>query len=160
MRLHGNRLRAGGTMLAAALLAVAILALPAIGKGGENSGNGPRAAGTIESFDNESGELVVALGEGGTISAKVVRRTRIRCGRSHHGANHQRRARRGADDPTTHDANDDSNGGAGGGNKGRRGHCNVDDLVPGATVMKAEIVLTHGKAIYKKVGLLPAAATS
>lgn len=159
MKLHGSRLRAGGTMLAAALLAVAILALPAIGKGGENSGNGPRAAGTIESFDNESGELTIALGEGGTISALVVRRTHIRCGRDDHGAKHQRRARRGADDPATHDAGD-NNGGAEGGNNGRRGHCNVDDLVPGATVMKAEIVLTHGKAIYKKVGLLPTAATS
>lgn len=158
MKLQGNRLRAGGTMLAAALLAVAILALPAIGKNGEGNGSGPRAAGTIESFDKESGELVIALGEGGTISAKVVRRTRIRCGRHRHGANHQRRARRGSGDPATHDAGD--NNGGNHANQGRRGRCNVDDLVPGATVKRAEIVLTHGKAIYKKVGLLPAAATS
>jgi len=146
---RGFRLRIGGTMLAAALLAVAILALPAIGKGGGNGDSGgPRAAGTIESFDSESGELVVALSKGGTISAQVVRRTRIRCGRDHRGERGEskgatKRNRRGAK-----------------GNRGRRGHCTVDALVPGTTVKRAEIVLTHGQALYRKVGLLPAAATS
>lgn len=134
---HGFRLRAGGMVLTAALVAVAILALPAIGKNGSGDGSkGPRAAGMIESFDPESGQLVVALGEGGSISAKVVRRTKIRCGRGGHRNDVAERR-----------------------NRGRRGHCNAGDLVPGATVKRAEIVLTHGKALYKKVGLLPAAAT-
>lgn len=155
---HGFRLRAGGMVLTAALLAVAILALPAIGKNGGGGSKGPRAAGTIESF--EDGQLVVALAKGGTISAKVVRRTKIRCGRD--GRDH-RRSRRGSDRgqgasggeaPQSQPADADGRR-----DKGRRGRCNAGDLVPGATVKRAEIVLTHGKALYKKIGLLPAAAT-
>ena len=116
MRLQGNRLRAGGTMLAAALLAVAILALPAIGKNGENSSNGPRAAGTIESFDSESGELVVALGGGGTISAKVVRRTQIRCGLGPMPRDHRR-----TETGTRHRERDEHTDHRGGQHAGRTG---------------------------------------
>lgn len=36
----------------------------------------------------------------------------------------------------------------------RSGRC-VDALVEGATVMRAEMVLAHGKAFYKQVGVLP-----
>lgn len=156
MRLsNGFRLRGGGAFLAIALLAVAIMALPAIGKDGSGSGlNGPRPAGTIESF--EDGELVVALAKGGTISAKVLRRTKIRCGHHRDGGDRRRARRGGNDDPAQHDVGDDSPSGSGH-DSGRRGHCNADDLVPGATVIRAEIVLTHGIAAYEKIALRPAA---
>jgi len=41
-----------------------------------------------------------------------------------------------------------------------RGGCNAGDLVEGATVMRAEIVLTHGSAFFKKIGLLPPQAVN
>lgn len=203
MNAHGKRARLGGVFLAVALAAVAILALPAIGLGkhGSDDRNGPRPAGTVSSFDNETGELTVDLGGGGTISALVVRRTQIRCGRGRHhlrGGKHRRghgagASRRGhgedgedrgedelgddrggrgdgeagedeagedrggrgfepGDDRGNHAAGEDHRGG-GHGHHGRR--CNAGDLVEGAVVMRAEIVLTHGKALYKKIGLLP-----
>jgi hypothetical protein len=199
MRPHRKRARLGGVLLAVALAAAAILALPAIGVGkhGSDDRNGPRPAGTVSSFDSETGELTVALGDGGSISALVVRRTQIRCGRGRdhlRGGKHRRRhgagaSRRGqseageergedelGDDRGGHGEEDsgDDRGGRGlepgdvrGGDAGeageddRRGHghhggrCNAGDLVEGAVVMRAEIVLTHGKALYKKIGLLP-----
>jgi hypothetical protein len=194
MKAHGNRVRLGGMLFAAALAAVAILALPAIGLGepGSDNGNGPRPAGTVASFDDESGELIVDLGDGGSISALVVRRTQIRCGEgTHHlrGHSHHRAtvSHRGEDEPgddrgghSEEESGDDQGengdgqsrhgddqgenddgqnthgddqGEDGNGHHGER--CNVGDLVEGAVVMRAEIVLTHGKALYKKIVLLP-----
>lgn len=199
MKAHGKRARLGGVLLAVALAAVAILALPAIGIGkhGGDDRNGPPAAGVVSSFDSETGELTVALGDGGTISALVVRRTQIRCGRGRHhlrGGKHRRRhaagvSRRGqgeagedrgedelGDDRGGHgeaepgedrggrglEPGDDRGGDAAeAGDDDRSGHghrggrCNAGDLVEGAVVMRAEIVLTHGKALYKEIGLLP-----
>lgn len=176
MKRHGYRGRLGGVLLAVALGALAMLALPAIGIGKHGSDHhGPRPAGTISSFDKETGVLTVALAKGGEISAMVVRRTHIRCGESRR--RHLRRG--GSDDQTV-----DDRGGRGaeepGEDRGDRGHepgegnhvqgdgpqqghhghrgrhgCNAGDLVEGATVIKAEIVLTHGKALFKKIGLLP-----
>jgi len=202
-RIDGNRARLGGVMLAAALAAAAILALPGVGLG--KNGKGPRPAGTIKSFDAESGELLVDLAKGGEISGLVVRRTRIRCGEE--GRKHRRRHRlrkrghrkaasasdrgeresgqdrRGPEDEVGDDrggpeseVGDDRGGpesevGDGRGRPagedgehnhrhgdGRHGHCNAGDLVEGATVMRAEIVLAHGNAFYKAIGLLPSQA--
>jgi hypothetical protein len=177
----GKRARIGGGLLAVALAALA-LALPAIGLSKQGGDRGPRAAGTVQSFDPETGELVVDLAKGETISGLVVRRTRIRCGegrkhhprwrrhRRRHGASASRRGegivgsdREAGNQPT--DVRGDRGVGPGedhGEQNGEGTHdqrrddrCNVDDLVPGAVVMRAEIVLTHGKAIYAKIGLLP-----
>jgi hypothetical protein len=200
MKAHGKRARLGGVLLAVALAAAAILALPAIGigKDGSDDRDGPPAAGVVSSFDSETGELTVALGDGGTISALVVRRTQIRCGRGRdhlrgdkhrhdRGASASRRGHgeegedRGEDELDDRggqgeDEAGDDHGGRGfepgddhgvhaneGGEDrhghGGRGHhggrCGAADLVEGAVVMRAEIVLTHGKALYKKIGLLP-----
>lgn len=178
---HGNRARFGGVSLAAALGALAMLALPALGIGD----HGPRAAGTIESFDRESGLLVVDLAEGRKVAGLVVRRTKIRCARGHHRA-HRRAAasQRGeggdrlaprdrtapeTDRPVSADRPEggDRDGGdavapgsSDGPGKGadRAKHC-IDALVPGAVVKRAEMVLAHGNAFYKKIGVLPAPAT-
>lgn len=209
MRQHGyKRGRLGGVLLAVALGAVAMLALPAIGVGKRgHDGHGPRPAGTISSFDPETHMLTVDLAKGGEISALVVRRTHIRCGED--GRRHRRRGHRrgrGGDDasasrradadegrsaPSESDGGDavgdgrgvrgqdepgDDRGGRGlepgednhaqgehhrgrGHDHGRHG-CNAGDLVEGATVIRAEIVLTHGKAIFKKIGLLPPQAVA
>jgi len=188
MKRHGSRARLGGVLLAVALAAAAILALPSIGLSHDSNGDhGPRAAGTVASFDQETGELTVDLADGGSISALVVRRTQIRCGKGrhhlrgrghrHHGANASRRGdgefgdHRGGrgeeeagddhgvdgaepgDDRGTHGVEPSGDHHGDHGHHGKR--CNAGDLVEGAVVMHAEIVLTHGKALYKKIGLLP-----
>lgn len=187
MKAHGNRARLGGMLLAVALAAVAVLALPAIGLGepGSDNGNGPRPAGTVASFDDESGELIVDLGDGGSISALVVRRTQIRCGEGprhlRRGHSHSRatasqrgegelgydRGQRGEQESSDdrgsqglEPGDDHGEHGVGSGedhqDQGHHGErCNTGDLVEGAVVMRAEIVLTHGKALYKKIVLLP-----
>lgn len=201
MKPHGNRARLGGVLLALVLGATALLALPAIGTG-HGDHRGPRPAGTISSFDPETGVLSVALAKGGEISARVLRRTQIRCGEDRRGRRHHRRGRRrghghdggatlsrrgsdededrsgpdsdddneldegdrrghgedeSGDDHDEHgvEAGEDHHGdGHRGDDRGRHG-CNAGDLVEGAVVMKAEIVLTHGSAFFKKIGLLP-----
>jgi len=180
----GKRARIGGALLAAALAALA-LALPTIGLSKQGGDRGARAAGTVQSFDTETGELIVDLAKGETISGLVVRRTKIRCGegRRHHlrGRRHRRRhvasASRGgvsdiSGDRRTGDEPSDVRGDRGiepgddhgeqGGESGEDAHghrpgdrCNTDDLVPGAIVMRAEIVLAHGNAFYARIGLLP-----
>ena len=183
MNSHGKRARLGGVLLAVALAAAAILALPAIGlsKNGSDKGAGPPPAGTIESFDTETGELVVDLADGDTISALVVRRTKIRCGkgrrhRGRHGAAASRRGESEPGDDRGRHSEEEPGGDQGGrgpesgddgvesGDHHGRGHhgerCNTGDLVEGAVVMRAEIVLTHGKALYKKIGLLPPQVTT
>lgn len=204
MKRHGYRVRLGGVLLAVALGAVAMLALPAIGVGKRGHDDpGPRPAGTIASFDRETHVLTVDLAEGGEISALVVRRTQIRCGED--GRRHRRRGHgrgRGGDDASASrrgaDSGQDRSGPGGrggddevGDDRGARGEdepdddrggrglepgedhhvqgedhhgrdhdhgrhgCSAGDLAEGATVIRAEIVLTHGKALFKKIGLLP-----
>jgi len=179
-RSNGNRVRLGGILLATALGAVALLAIPGIALTHDKADR--PAAGTIESFDSETGELVVDLAKGDTISGLVVRRTRIRCGSegSHRGHHLKRRrggrsasaSRRGLGD-AAHGVRDSEAGEDRPGDDGtapgrsenpgegaeRSDRCNVEDLVPGAIVKRAEIVLTHGNAFYKMVGVIPAPAS-
>lgn len=187
---QGNRARLSGVLLAAAA-ALAILVLPGLASG-HRSHDPLGDAGTISSFDPETGVLTIDLAKGGSISGLVVRRTHIRCGddrgrhRGHgHGLRPERRgvgatnSNRGsgsggdevedehggedesgddrgrhgesADDPAGHD------GTAPGRSEGAEhsSRCTVDDLVAGATVKVAELVLIDGNAFYRLVGLEP-----
>ncbi len=92
---RGIRARLGGALLSA-VAAVAILALPSLASSHDRGHQPPGDAGVIESFDPETGVLAVSLSEGGTISALVVDRTRIRCGDRHRGRHHRRGWRRRA----------------------------------------------------------------
>jgi len=171
---RGIRARLGGALLAA-VAAVAILALPGLASS-HDGGQGRPAAGVIESFDPETGVLTVDLTKGDTISALVVDRTRIRCGkphrRHHRGRSHARAAQRpsrGGDQSGVRDEvqgprdqGEDAPGHDGtppGASEGPgRGaehsdRCGTDDLIPGTVVKRAEIVLTHGNAYYSFVGL-------
>jgi len=178
-RRHGYRRRLGGVLLAAAA-ALAILALPGLAASHNRDHDPPGDAGTIQSFDSETGVLAIDLANGGTISGLVVRRTHIRCGnkgrhhrrhRGRHRGRHKGRAvsasrRRGTDDvrstrgprdgddPPGHDGTAPGRSeepGQGADRSDRR--CNTDDLVPGATVKIAQMVLINGNAYYKLVGL-------
>ena len=195
MKRHGYRGRLAGVLFAVALGALAMLALPAIGVGKHGSDDrGPRPAGTIASFDRETHILTVDLAKGGEISALVVRRTHIRCGKDGRRHRRYRRARRGGEAPTPPRGSEsvgdrapdgarsgDEPGDGGGeepgedrgkptsepsegnhvrgkgrprGNRKHRRRCNAGDLVEGATVVRAEIVLTHGNAFFKRIGVL------
>jgi len=91
---QGSRARLGGVLLAAAAV-LAILALPGFASGHRHH-DPPGDAGTIGSFDPESGVLTIDLAKGGSISALVTPRTHIRCGEDrgrHHGRRHRLRGR-------------------------------------------------------------------
>jgi len=90
----------GRLLLAIALGALALFAIPAVGVADHGHHHGHSdPAGTVKSFDQETGVLVIDLAEGGDIEGLVTDRTRIRCKndndredqrhnrRHHHGAN-------------------------------------------------------------------------
>jgi hypothetical protein len=81
MKHHPTRSRLGGLLLAVTA-ALAMLALPGLASSHEDADhNPPGDAGTIASFDPNTGLLVVDLAEGDTASGLVVERTQIRCGK-------------------------------------------------------------------------------
>jgi hypothetical protein len=184
-RPHRNRTRLGWVLLAA-VAALAMLALPGIAASHDRSHGQVGDAGTIQSFDPETGVLAIDLADGGSVSGLVIRRTRIRCGEDH-GRHHRHGhdLRRGRSATASHDDADDNHGsrGPGGENSGRDdqpgedtpGHdgtppgssespgqgaehsarCTSEDLVAGATVKVAELILIDGKAIYAFIGVVP-----
>jgi hypothetical protein len=179
-RPHGNRSRLGGMLLAVAA-ALAVLALPGLASShGRHHDHGD--AGTIQSFDPESGVLTIDLANGGSVSGLVVRRTHIRCGHDHghHHGLHGHERRRGAhassrgpgesgggedgvrdggrglelgEDPPGHDGTAPGRSEDPGKGAEHSHRCTTDDLVAGATVKVAELVLLDGNAFYKLVGL-------
>jgi hypothetical protein len=99
MNSHGNRARLGGVLVAVAAV-LALVALPGVASGHRNRDHAADA-GTIQSFDPETGILTIDLTEGGSISGLVTPRTHIRCDngrhRGRHGLRHHLRHRlRGA----------------------------------------------------------------
>jgi hypothetical protein len=185
-RPHGNRARLGAVLLAAAAI-LAMLALPGVAASHDHHHEGAGDAGTIQSFDPETGTLIVALAKGGSVSGLVTPRTHIRCDEhGHHGHRHDGLRHRGhAGATASRDGSGSEHGGRGPGgeNPGRGeepgedppGHdgtppgnsedpgegaehsarCTTEDLVAGATVQFAELVLFDGNAFYKTVGLAP-----
>jgi len=183
-RPHRNRARLGGALLAVTA-ALALLALPGLATGhGRHHHHDHGDAGTVQSFDRESGLLTIDLADGGSVSGLVVRRTRIRCDRGirhgRRGLRGQRRGRRAklsrrgdrgeqprgaageaAPDPgRTHGEDAPGHDGTAPGRSEHPGRgadrsrrCNAGDLVPGAKVKLAELVLTDGKAYFRLVGL-------
>lgn len=143
---------------ATALSLLAALALAGPASAHHHGDKSSEPAGTISSYDAESGVLTIDLAKGGSISALVTDRTRIELagdcakgdGKARHAARKARRraraARRG------------SRRGFGGhghhrgwGRHGRKG--GTDDLTPGTVVDDAVLVLVDGTAVYAKVEL-------
>jgi hypothetical protein len=86
-RKHGNRARLGGVLVAVAA-ALALLATSGVAAA-EHGGNDPAApAGTIQSFDPETGVLVIDLAGGGSVSGLVGPRTHIHCDNGKHHGRH------------------------------------------------------------------------
>jgi hypothetical protein len=95
---RGIRALPGRLLLAVALGALALFAIPAVGFADHGHHHGHSdPAGTVKSFDQETGVLVIDLAEGGDIEGLVNDRTRIRCrndnaDESRHNRRHGRRA--------------------------------------------------------------------
>jgi hypothetical protein len=149
-----------GSLLALALGALALLALPGLATakhGSDSSGehsNGMRNAGTVASFDQESGALTIDLREGGSVSALVGDETRILCvGPRGRRNGHERRHHRGAG--KGHDEGGQSTASRRGRRSSRRsGHganCTTDALVEGAIVKKARIETVEEDEVFEKI---------
>jgi hypothetical protein len=126
--------------------------------------DGEENAGTIASFDAETGKLTINLFGGETASGLVTEDTRIRCG--HEG-------NRGEDENGDDDGNAEASSSSDGGNSGDdpAGHdanegpgqdeqgdqqatsCAPADLVVGTTVAEADLSLRNGKAKFEEIDL-------
>jgi hypothetical protein len=133
-------------------------------------------AGTIASFDANTGTLIIALTGGDSVSGKVTRRTRIRCEDEHspditqfhrgedesgddHGGQGEEepgddRGVQGDEPGDDHGDGDRSGQGPGGhDDNGHGANCTTSDLIVGAVVDRAELELEHGSATFDEVEL-------
>jgi hypothetical protein len=138
--------------------------------------DGNEQAGTIASFDSESGRLVIDLFGGDTVSGLVTEGTEIEC-EDHSSASTSSEAEPGddmggegevepGDDHGGEEPGDDrggDNSGPGSENSGP-GHgdesdddadrvCTTAELVPGAVVEEAELKVSNGQAVFEEVEL-------
>lgn len=126
MESQGNKARLAG-VLAAIAAVLALVALPGLASA-HHGHDGLADAGTIESFDQETGVLTIALTEGGAVSGLVTPRTHIHCDngrhRGRHGLRHHLRHRRAT-------ASHDRGRGGEGESQGEENHRHGEDMEPG-----------------------------
>jgi hypothetical protein len=131
--------------------------------------DGEENAGTIQSFDPETGRLVISLFGGDTAAGLVTDRTRIKCEDEHapdvsqlrHGEEEPGDDQGGQGGEPGDDHGDGDNSGPGSANSGPSGHddngtganCTASDLIPGAVVEEAEVEIEHGLATFDEVEL-------
>ena len=139
---------------AATLLAAVAVAVPAISSADRGHDDGHHGTvGTIESFDADTGALVITPTDGDAVTGMVNDRTKIKCEREHDGEP--------GDDGPNHDQGDengdDGHGGHGQGKRGhgsgRRGNCGPENLTAGATVEEAELEITADGLVFEEVEL-------
>jgi hypothetical protein len=127
----------------AAVIALAVV-VPAGAHRDHRSGDDP--AGTIASFNPDNGKLTIDLSNGGSVSGVVTRRTWIDSGEDCDGDRRALhgwcRVNRSGSDHSDHDHDWDH---------GPDG--DVEDLVEGAVVDDALLVLTDGRAVFAKIEL-------
>jgi len=139
--------------------------------------DGEENAGTIASFDAESGKLVISLFGGESISGLVTEGTEIKCEDSS-GASAssdgsevgddnggEGEVEPGDDTGGQEEAGDDNGGdnsgpgsensgpGRGDDEQGDGGTCTTADLVPGAVVQEAELKIASGQGTFEEVEL-------
>jgi hypothetical protein len=115
--------------------------------------DGEENAGTITSYDTETGKLTIALFGGDTVSGIVTEDTRIRCG---HECDHGQDEDGGDDSGASASSHgEDNSGPSGQSDDEQAANCSPDDLVVGATVAEAELELEHGVATFEEIDLAP-----
>jgi hypothetical protein len=141
--------------------------------------DGEDNAGTIASFDTETGKLVINLFGGETVSGMVNGETEIKCedhsaasassegsgsGESEPGDDNGGEEAEPGDDNGGEEAGDNGgdNSGPGSENSGQDssgdeqgdgGNCTTADLVPGAVVQEADLKVANGQATFEEVEL-------
>lgn len=110
--------------------------------------DGNENAGTIQSFDQGTGRLVINIFGGGTLSGLVTNQTEIEC---HNGAEDN------SDNGTmSRDGSDNSGASSEGDNNqgdNNAANCTTADLTPGSTVREADLQTEGGNAVFEKVEL-------
>lgn len=133
--------------------------------------DGDENAGTVQSFDPESGRLVIDLFNGGTVEGTVTAQTEIECENedgqagtataSDDGGEEAGDAS-GDDSEGSSDDGENDNSGPGSDNSGpddegedddAAASCTTAALVPGAIVEEAELSLENGAATFEEVEL-------
>jgi hypothetical protein len=124
--------------------------------------DGAEQAGTIASFDRETGKLTIDLFGGESISGFVTEGTEIKC-EDHSGASMSSGEEEPGDDNGGQGEEEpgDDNSGPGSENSGpgmgedneNEGNCTTADLAPGAVVQEAELQVENGKATFEEVEL-------
>jgi hypothetical protein len=143
---------------AATLLAAIAVAVPAISSADRGHGDGHRGTvGTIESFDADTGALVITPTNGDAVTGMVNDRTKIKCEREHGDEPGDDNGDDGPNHDQGDDNGDDGHGGHGQGKRGhgsgRRGNCGPEDLTAGATVEEAELEITADRLVFEEVEL-------
>jgi hypothetical protein len=110
--------------------------------------DGEEHAGTIASFDPETGMLTIGLFGGGTIGGLVTEETEIECD-DDGGEASASSGSSGDDEGEEAESGEDESG-----DDDETGvECTTADLVPGATVDEAELELENGVAVFETVEL-------
>lgn len=167
---HPRRTRIAG-LLAMALGAVALLALPGVASAKHHHGDHARGrhhahashvqttaveeAATIASFDPTSGKLTIALAGGESITGLVTEDTEIKC----EGIDQRRDG--GGDQPGDDDGGDSWDSGhqleeppATGEEDGEgEAACTTAALTPGSMIGGAELRIEGGSAVFKEIEL-------
>jgi hypothetical protein len=113
--------------------------------------DGDENAGTIESFNADTGMLTITLFGGGSISGLVDDSTEIECpdaaSMSSHGDDDHGDDNRGDDNDEQGDDNDEQ------GDDNDDQECGTDSLTTGREVEEADLKLANGKATFEEVEL-------
>lgn len=135
----------------------------------------PEPAGTIESFNKETGELTIKLKDGSTVTGKVTESTEIRClpasstessdpdsrGDEESGTEGDSREQHSGpgtsssgDDISGGEGGDDISGGEGDDEGGQASSCGTEALTPGTTVAEAELRIGPSGDVWESVTLV------
>jgi hypothetical protein len=115
--------------------------------------DGKEHAGTIESFDAETGMLTIDLFGGGTIDGLVTADTEIECEDGGEASASTSSEDEESDDDGESGEDEDENEDESDDEDGPNSACTTADLVPGATVHEAELRLANGEAVFEEVEL-------
>jgi hypothetical protein len=119
--------------------------------------DGDENAGTIQSFDADTGRLVINLFAGDTLSGQVTPDTEIKC--ENENENEAEDNDQNEDRLAREDGSSEDNSGPGSDNSepgnadDQEDNCTTADLTPGRTVEEAELHTEGGAAVFEEVEL-------